>query len=156
LGSPAMPPVLHPTAPARDAVPRRRRGGLGPLHADGNHTAAAPRPGRDTRPGLRPEAFVRGCGSAAGSRVRWRAAPVPLGAAGDRPLRPGLHPRRPGWHRLSVATPIATRKPWRPDMSKVPTLYEWMGGMPAIERLFSVFYSKVPSDPILAPLFDEM
>ncbi len=28
--------------------------------------------------------------------------------------------------------------------------------MPAIERLFGVFYSKVPSDPILAPLFAKM
>src|SRR2546426_489389 len=35
----------------------------------------------------------------------------------------------------------------------VPTLFEWIGGTPAIERLFDVFYSKVPSDPILAPLF---
>ena len=41
-------------------------------------------------------------------------------------------------------------------MSRVPTLYEWMGGMPAIERLFDVFYSKVPSDPMLAPLFEKL
>jgi len=38
----------------------------------------------------------------------------------------------------------------------VPTLYEWMGGMPAIERLFRVFYAKVPSDPLLAPVFASM
>jgi len=38
----------------------------------------------------------------------------------------------------------------------VPTLFEWMGGMPVIERLFTVFYSKVPSDPVLAPLFANM
>jgi len=38
----------------------------------------------------------------------------------------------------------------------VPTLFEWIGGMPTIERLFSVFYSKVPSDPVLAPLFAEI
>src|SRR5438046_5421150 len=38
----------------------------------------------------------------------------------------------------------------------VPTLFEWMGGTPAIERLFTVFYSKVPSDPVLAPLFADM
>jgi len=37
-----------------------------------------------------------------------------------------------------------------------PSLFEWMGGSEAIERLFSVFYSKVPSDPILAPLFAGM
>jgi len=41
-------------------------------------------------------------------------------------------------------------------MSSVPTLYEWMGGMPAIERLFDVFYSKLPSDPILTPLFEKL
>ena len=38
----------------------------------------------------------------------------------------------------------------------VPTLFEWMGGMPAIERLFDVFYAKVPSDPLLAPVFANM
>ena len=37
-----------------------------------------------------------------------------------------------------------------------PSLFEWMGGSEAIERLFSIFYSKVPSDPILAPLFARM
>ncbi len=39
---------------------------------------------------------------------------------------------------------------------RVPTLYEWMGGMPAIERLFEVFYSKVPHDPLLATVFAEI
>ena len=38
----------------------------------------------------------------------------------------------------------------------VPTLFEWMGGMPAIERLFETFYARVPSDPILAPVFAKM
>jgi len=38
----------------------------------------------------------------------------------------------------------------------VPTLFEWIGGMPTIERLFTVFYAKVPSDPTLAPLFAKM
>jgi hemoglobin len=39
---------------------------------------------------------------------------------------------------------------------RVPTLFEWMGGMPAIERLFEVFYSKVPRDPLLASVFAEI
>jgi len=43
-----------------------------------------------------------------------------------------------------------------PSREGAPTLFEWMGGMPAIERLFSVLYSKVPSDPILAPVFAGM
>ena len=39
---------------------------------------------------------------------------------------------------------------------KVPTLYEWMGGQEAIERLFGVFYAKVPSDSLLGPVFADM
>jgi hemoglobin len=38
----------------------------------------------------------------------------------------------------------------------VPTLFEWIGGMPAIERLFDVFYARVPQDSILAPVFAKM
>jgi hemoglobin len=38
----------------------------------------------------------------------------------------------------------------------VPTLFEWMGGAPAVERLFEVFYAKVPSDPLLAAVFAKM
>jgi len=39
---------------------------------------------------------------------------------------------------------------------KVPSLFEWAGGMPALERLSRVFYGRVPEDPILAPLFARM
>jgi hemoglobin len=38
----------------------------------------------------------------------------------------------------------------------VPTLFEWIGGMPALERLFGTFYARVPNDPILAPVFEQM
>src|SRR5258708_27475404 len=38
----------------------------------------------------------------------------------------------------------------------VPTLFEWIGGMPAIERLFEVFYRRVPQDALLAPVFAEI
>jgi MFS family permease len=101
-GGTAVPPIFHPTAPARDAVPRCGRGILGALYADGNHPAAAARPGRDTRPGLWRAAFAGGSGGAAGSRVRWCAAAIPLGAAGDRYFWPGLHPRRAERPRLTV------------------------------------------------------
>jgi hemoglobin len=38
----------------------------------------------------------------------------------------------------------------------MPTLYEWLGGAPALERLFTRFYEKVPADPLLAPVFAHM
>ncbi|MBS0658984.1 MAG: antibiotic biosynthesis monooxygenase [Verrucomicrobia bacterium] len=34
-----------------------------------------------------------------------------------------------------------------------PTLYEWAGGLPALERLFSRFYAGLADEPLLAPLF---
>jgi hemoglobin len=37
-----------------------------------------------------------------------------------------------------------------------PTLYEWAGGMPAFERLTSLFYDRVTRDPLLAPVFKDM
>lgn len=37
-----------------------------------------------------------------------------------------------------------------------PTLYEWLGGMPALERLTSRFYDKVRADPELGPVFEHM
>jgi hemoglobin len=42
------------------------------------------------------------------------------------------------------------------DERPVPTLYEWTGGQAALERLFEVFYARVPSDPLLAPVFANM
>jgi hemoglobin len=39
---------------------------------------------------------------------------------------------------------------------EVPTLYEWMGGIEAIERLLIRFYDRVPDDPLLAPVFARM
>ncbi|WP_199243274.1 group II truncated hemoglobin [Vitiosangium sp. GDMCC 1.1324] len=36
---------------------------------------------------------------------------------------------------------------------QVPTLFEWMGGMPALERLMETFYQRVPGDALLAPVF---
>jgi len=40
--------------------------------------------------------------------------------------------------------------------TEVPTLLAWMGGPAALERLLEVFYAKVPSDPVLAPVFATM
>jgi hemoglobin len=41
-------------------------------------------------------------------------------------------------------------------MSDVPTLYEWLGGMPALERLTRTFYERVRDDEVLAPIFSRM
>jgi hemoglobin len=38
----------------------------------------------------------------------------------------------------------------------VPTLFEWAGGLPAFERLTAEMYTRVPRDPVLAPVFGSM
>jgi hemoglobin len=38
----------------------------------------------------------------------------------------------------------------------IPSLYEWAGGMPALERLTADFYTRVRNDPELAPVFARM
>lgn len=40
--------------------------------------------------------------------------------------------------------------------SDVPTLYEWLGGLPALNRLTERFYERVRSHEILAPIFAGM
>ena len=41
-------------------------------------------------------------------------------------------------------------------MTAPPTLYEWAGGLPALERLTERFYGRVALDPLLAPVFAHM
>jgi hemoglobin len=41
-------------------------------------------------------------------------------------------------------------------VSKVPTLYDWLGGSEVLSALIARFYEKVPSDPLLEPLFRNM
>jgi truncated hemoglobin YjbI len=46
-----------------------------------------------------------------------------------------------------------------PPVSKsaCPTIFEWLGGEPTLERTTRIFYEKhVPADPLLAPLFAGM
>jgi CDGSH-type Zn-finger protein/truncated hemoglobin YjbI len=46
--------------------------------------------------------------------------------------------------------------PALPD-DREPTLFEWAGGFPALERMTHIFYEKyVPEEPLLAPLFASM
>jgi hemoglobin len=39
---------------------------------------------------------------------------------------------------------------------EIPTLYEWVGGQTELEKLFSLFYSKVMKDELLEPVFRNM
>lgn len=38
----------------------------------------------------------------------------------------------------------------------IPTLYDWIGGAEALERLTEAFYEEVRKDDILAPVFANM
>jgi truncated hemoglobin YjbI len=40
--------------------------------------------------------------------------------------------------------------------AQTPTWYEWAGGIERIKPLFKAFYERVPTDPILAPVFAHM
>lgn len=42
------------------------------------------------------------------------------------------------------------------ENSSTPTLYDWLGGMPALEKLTQRFYEHVLADDILAPIFAGM
>ena len=42
------------------------------------------------------------------------------------------------------------------DALSVPTLYDWIGGIAALERLTEEFYRRVAKDPIIAPVFSTM
>jgi hemoglobin len=37
-----------------------------------------------------------------------------------------------------------------------PTLFDWLGGSPALEQLIAEFYRRVALDPILSPIFANM
>src|SRR5688500_10878664 len=37
-----------------------------------------------------------------------------------------------------------------------PSLYDWLGGMDALQRLTTRFYERVPEDPLLKPIFEHM
>lgn len=41
-------------------------------------------------------------------------------------------------------------------MATVPTLYEWIGGMPALDKLMSTFYTKAATDRLLQEVFAKM
>jgi hemoglobin len=56
-----------------------------------------------------------------------------------------------------ASTPALVPVPPAADSAPgVPTLYEWAGGMDTLLRLTTLFYSRVPHDPLLAPVFAHM
>ena len=42
------------------------------------------------------------------------------------------------------------------EQKKIPTLYEWVGGIDVIQNLFMRFYERVRGDGILGPVFKDM
>jgi hemoglobin len=41
-------------------------------------------------------------------------------------------------------------------MKEVPSLYEWLGGITVLQNLTELFYSRVPNDALLGPVFAGM
>ncbi|HYD51222.1 MAG TPA: hypothetical protein VEA99_01295, partial [Gemmatimonadaceae bacterium] len=55
-----------------------------------------------------------------------------------------------------VADPTAPAAPPPSPQGAVPTLFEWMGGQPALDRLTARFYARVPDDALLGSVFAGM
>jgi hemoglobin len=41
-------------------------------------------------------------------------------------------------------------------MKEIPSLYEWLGGITVLQKLTELFYSRVPNDALLGPVFAGM
>lgn len=66
------------------------------------------------------------------------------GQSMNKPFCSGMH-----WY-VNFADPV-------PDPGEQPTVFQWVGGLPALRRLTRLFYEKhIPADPLLAPVFAEM
>ena len=66
------------------------------------------------------------------------------GHARNKPFCTGMH-----WY-VEFRDPI-------PEADAKPTIFAWMGGLPALTRMTRIFYEKyVPQDELLAPLFANM
>ena len=66
------------------------------------------------------------------------------GASQNKPFCSGMH-----WS-------VEFKDPVR-DPDETPTIFEWVGGLPALTRMTRIFYEKyVPDDELLAPLFANM
>lgn len=66
------------------------------------------------------------------------------GASQNKPFCSGMH------YYVGFRDPV-------PDADVEPTIFEWVGGLPALTRMTRLFYERyVPDDPLLAPLFARM
>lgn len=66
------------------------------------------------------------------------------GQSPNKPFCTGMH-----WY-------VGFKDPQLPE-DREPTMFEWVGGFPALTRLTTLFYEKyIPQDPLLAPLFANM
>lgn len=66
------------------------------------------------------------------------------GQSRNKPFCSGMH-----WY-IEFRDPVA-------DPNRIPSMFEWAGGLPALRRMTRLFYEKfVPQDPYLAPLFADM
>ncbi|SHM85188.1 CDGSH iron-sulfur domain-containing protein [Actinacidiphila paucisporea] len=66
------------------------------------------------------------------------------GQSRNKPFCSGMH-----WY-VGFRDPV-------PEADHRPSIFEWAGGLPALERMTRLFYEKhVPQDPLLAPLFASM
>src|SRR6476660_7018800 len=43
-----------------------------------------------------------------------------------------------------------------PSRQNIPTLYDWVGGIDALNHLTTRFYEKVKDDPMIGPVFAHM
>jgi CDGSH-type Zn-finger protein/truncated hemoglobin YjbI len=66
------------------------------------------------------------------------------GHSQNKPFCSGMH-----WY-VEFTDPV-------PDPDATPTVFEWVGGLPALTRMTRLFYEKhIPQDPLLAQLFGNM
>ncbi len=66
------------------------------------------------------------------------------GHSQNKPFCSGMH-----WY-VEFSDPVL-------DPDRAPTMFQWCGGLPALNRMTRLFYERhVPQDPLLAPLFANM
>lgn len=57
---------------------------------------------------------------------------------------------------MRTCAPQTRGMPDETSMNNPPTLLEWLGGLPRLRELTTLFYSRVAQDPLLGPVFARM